>query len=297
MIGDVVARIVRSDGLQFTIGDGEWRIPNDGLENWANLPYEVQSIDMPTYDGGVIMGKRVASVDRSIRAIAADAKNNERLRETAISFFNPIYNYKVYITYMGRTRIAKGEQIGFKCSEGNIYQPVEINWSILCSNPYLQSNTETAKSFSSTMARLGFPFMSFIPVSQGSVEGCNVGFVASVYKQQDGIVLENDGDVPAGLRVVMMAQGSVVNPRVKIGDIYVSTNTRLHTGDRLVMDFTSMPPKVTLNGKNAMNILDKRSNILDMKLPVGSSDIECSAAENSERLAVEITYNQQYLGI
>ena len=40
-IGDVYARIVRSDGQEMTLGSGDWRIPKDGLENWANLAYSV----------------------------------------------------------------------------------------------------------------------------------------------------------------------------------------------------------------------------------------------------------------
>lgn len=297
MIGDVKARIVRSDGQELTLGDGEWRIPNNGLDNWANLPYSVSSVEVPSYDGAVVTSKRVASVDRSIIAEVYDTRDSERLRYEAIAFFNPKYSFEVHLTYMGRTRWCAGEQIGFKCSEHNIYERVRIEWTILCANPFLQSESDFGKDIAEVIPRLSFPFMSFLPVSEGSAEGCNVGFIASVRSFGQSVTLKNDGDVPSGMRVRIKANQRVLNPMLKIGDGFVRAIKLMEQGDVLELDLSGRPPKVTYNGENAMHLLDRNSSILDMVISPGDTVIEYDADDGEQFMSVSVYYNKQYLGI
>lgn len=295
--GDVIMRIVRSDGQELYLGDGDWRIPKSGLSNWANLPYDVTSQEVPSYDGSVITSKRVAAVDRSVSAIAENWRNNAALRAEVISFFNPKYSYNAHLTYQGRTRWCHGEQIGFKCSEGNIYEPVELTWTILCANPYLQSESNFGKDVAEVAPRLGFPFMSFLPVSQGSAEGCNVGFVASKRLFERSVKIENDGDVESGMRIKIRTSNMVVNPLVRIGDNYVRALVTMKENDVLDMDLTNKPPKVTFNGQNAMHLIDRNSSILSMYISPGDTVIEYDADDGEQYMSVTVYYNKQYLGI
>lgn len=294
MRGDVVARIVRSDGQEFALGVGDWLIPKDGLENWANLPYEVASVEIPSYDGAVVTGKRVSSVDRSISAIAANPKKNAELRARAIRFFNPKFAYEVHLTYQGRTRWCEGEQIGFRCSEGNIYEPVELDWSILCANPYLLSESDFGKDIAEVSPRLGFPFMSFLPPTG---EGHNKGFVAGKRQFSQTVEITNDGDVPSGMRFRIVAKGDVVNPQVRIGDGYVRAIKTMREGDSLELDLSSRPPRVLFNGQNGMNLIDRKSSILSMYIDPGETTIEYDADDGEQYMSVSVFYNKQYLGI
>ena len=183
-IGDVYARIVRSDGQEMTLGSGDWRIPKDGLENWANLAYSVSSVEIPSYDGALVTSKRVAATDRTIKAVVGNSRDNEALRARAIRFFNPKHSFKVYMTYMGRTRWCSGEQIGFRASEGNIYEPVEVEWTILCPNPYLLSVNDFGKDIAEIMPSFGFPFMSFLPESTAHVNRDSPVLEAGRYSQR-----------------------------------------------------------------------------------------------------------------
>nr|DAU21038.1 MAG TPA: tail protein [Caudoviricetes sp.] len=293
-IGDVYARIVRSDGQEMTLGDGAWRIPKDGLENWANLPYSVSSVEIPSYDGALVTSKRVASCDRTIKAVVGNSRDNEALRAQAIRFFNPKHSFKVYLTYMGRTRWCGGEQIGFKASEGNIYDPVEIEWTILCPNPYLLSVNDFGKDIAEIMPSFGFPFMSFLPQSTAHV---NKGFIVGTSLFAKTVDILNDGDVPSGMRATITATGDVLNPLLRIGNGTVRLITTMANGDVVALDASGRPPKITFNGANAMNLLDRNSSILDMMIDLGSTTVEFDADDGYQNMSVVIRYNKQYLGV
>lgn len=296
-VGDVKARFVRSDGREMTLGDGTWRIPNDGLENWANLPYDVSKVEIPSYDGALVTSKRVNSVDRSVRAVVASPSDNEKQRRLAISFFNPKHTFKCYLTYMGRTRWCEGELYGFKASEGNIGESVQVDITLLCPNPYLQSVEDFGKDIAETVPAFGFPFMSPLPVSDGSVNGMVSGFIVGRRVFQRVVEISNDGDVPSGMVVTIRCDGDIVNPMVKIGDGVVALKTSLIKDDVVILNASSRPPTIMLNGKNAMHLLDRKSNILDMVIGVGDTTIEYSADSGEQFMHVVVRYNKQYLGV
>lgn len=292
----VKARVVRDDGQEMSFGDNEWRIPNDGLENWATLPLEVSSTEIPSYDGGIITESRVKSQDRSITAVCRD-KKMDFWRSYALKFFLPGRDYEVHLTYKGRTRWAKGKLIGFKASEWNIYKPVEIVFTILCPNPYLQSEGNFGKDIAQVSPRFGFPFMSFLPVSEGSVAGFNKGFIVSKYEFDQEVNINNDGDVPSGIRAVVRAQGKVTNPRLDIGAGYIRILQTMQQGDELTLDATSRPPAVKLNGSNAMHLVDRESSILNMMVGVGETTISYDADDGYQNMSVAVYFNKQYTGV
>lgn len=297
MIGDVKARVVRSDGKEMTFGDGDWRIPNDGLENWANLPYSVSSVEIPSYDGALVTSKRVSSIDRTVTAECCAMGKSEALRAQAIEFFNPKFTYEIHMTYMGRTRWCEGELIGFKASEHNVHQKPVVTFTILCPNPYLFSEGDFGKDIAEVAGKFGFPFMSFLPRSEGSIEGVNTGFITSHHVFAKEVDISNDGDVPSGMRVRIQAKGDVKNPLVKIGEGYIRMLIGMVEGDEVYLDASSRPPTVTFNGKNAMHLLDRNSSILDMVIEVGDTTIEYDADDGDQNMSVAVFFNKQYLGV
>lgn len=295
-LGDVKARFVRSDGQEMTLGDGTWRIPNDGLENWANLSYQVSSVEIPSSDGALVTSKRVNSVDRSVTAVLSKPSENEEMRASAISFFNPKYSYDVYMTYMGRTRWCNGELIGFKASEGNIYEGVRLDITILCPNPFLQSVDDFGKDIAEVQPMFMFPFTSFLPPEEGEAD-YPVGFVVGQMEFAKQVEIRNDGDVPSGMIVEITCEGQVKNPSITVGNAKVRLDVTLNAGDKVVLDASGKPPKITLNGDNALQLLTKDSNILDMVISVGETVIEYEADDGEGYMHVIVRYNKQYLGI
>lgn len=288
----VKARVVRDDGQEMTFGDNGWKIPADGLENWATLPLSVSSTEIPSYDGGIITSDRVNMQDRSITAISR-ANNKDNLRERAISFFVKGHYYDVHLTYKGRTRWTKGKLIGFKASEGNIYKPVEIAFTILCPNPYLQSEDNFGRDIAQVSPRFGFPFMSLIEPQ----DGWNKGFIAGMYEFSQEVDIKNDGDVGSGIKAIIKAQGKIVNPRLDIGNGFIRIIDTLQQGDTITLDATTRPPAVLLNGDNAMHLVDRDSSILNMMVDVGDTTIRYDADDGYQNMSVSVYFNKQYMGV
>lgn len=295
-LGDVQARIVRSDGQEFIIGDGDWRILNEGLSNWANLPYSVYSAEIPSTDGAIITAKRVGSVDRTIIA-ECKGSDPDKLRADAIWFFNPKYSYEVHLTYRGRTRWCSGEQIGFMASEGNMYRRPQITWTILCPNPYLKSEDDFGEDIAEVVPMFAFPWYSALPPQDDSKAVVNEGAVVSSFKFARSIDITNDGDVASGMRIVVRALGNVTNPSVRLGDGWIRLKTTLEKGDVAVFDVTSQPPTVTINGENAMHLVDRESSILNLRIDVGDTTLEYDADDGYLNLSISVYWNKQYLGV
>lgn len=303
----VYLRIVRDDGKEFAIDNERWLVPNDGLENWAELPYSVSTEESAQYDGGVVTNRRVSVVDRSVTAELADWRENAKARAEVISFFSPKHEYEAHLTYQGRTRWCGGVQYAFKCSVGNVYEPCSFTWTILCPQPFLLSEDDYGKDIAAVEPKFGFPFMSALDrVGSGSELAHQRGFQAGVRVEGKTASLDNDGDLEAWPRFVITAGGQVVNPVVSVKtDItdtsysyaYIQIWTTLEAGDVLVVDTESRPPSVTVNGANANNLVDHLAEFTGMRLGLGTSKVSYSATEGDAFMSVYIYYRKRYLGI
>lgn len=295
MAQPVTVRIVRDDGEEFWIDNEKWMIPNDGLENWANLPHSVSVQENASYDGGIVTNQRVEAVDRTVEAELLSPEGNADARAEAIRFFSPRHTYDVHLTYQGRTRWCQGVQYAFKCETGNIYQPVAISWTVLCPMPYLLSEDNFGKDVALITAKFGFPYHSVVQSTPAGVY--KRGFVMGVYDFNRTVGIQNDGDVTTFPRVVIRADGTVENPRISIGDKFVRFVGTLRQGDELVIDFEQRPPRVTLNGQNAINKVDRASSFTSFQIEAGDTTFEYDADSGENVMSVSLYYWKRYLGI
>lgn len=295
----VYAKIERDDGAVFLIDNERWKIPNSGLEGWAELTHSVSTQENASYDGGVVTNQRVATTDRTITAELADAKDNAAARAEAISFFSPKHTYACHVTYQGRTRWAKGVQYGFKMSAGNIYQPCSFTWTLLCPMPYLMSESDFGEDIALVTPKFGFPYMSAIDrAGTAKVAPHQEGFQCGAYNYGLSITVLNDGDVETFPRVEIKARGQVKNPSIiKANTFYVKVITKLEEGDVLVIDFEDRPPQVRINGQNAMNLVDRSSSFSEMRFDVGSNVFSYDADIGENVMSVSLYYTKRYLGI
>lgn len=291
----VLLRIVRDDGLVFDIDNVVWMIPSDGLENWANLPHSVSVQENASYDGGVVTNKRIETVDRSVHAELANPADNAEKRLEAIHFFSPKHTYEAHLTYQGRTLWCAGEQYAFKCETGNIYQPVTFDWTILCPMPYLLSEDDFGKDVALINGKFGFPSHSVVQSTPSGVY--KRGFVMGVYDFSQTVDIANDGDVTTFPRIVIKADGVVENPKISIGDKFVRFVGTLQQGDELVIDFEKRPPRVELNGNNAMNNVDRSSSLTSFQIEPGDTTFTYDADSGENVMSVSLFYRKRYLGI
>lgn len=280
----VLVRLVRSDGREFTINDNHWKIPSKGLDGFGSFDNDISIVDNAIGDGGVVTSHRVSQKDRTITAISRNVHMAEILRDEVTSFFNPKMTYKVYLTYMGRTRWAEGRIEKFRLSTGNIYQPMELTVTLLFADPYLKSYEDFGKDVASITALAGFPYLC--TVERGSPTG--------VFNFASTVNLSNDGDVEAYCKVVLTANGEVTNPKIIINGHYVRMLDVMSAGDVIIMDFAANPPTVRKNGVNYVGRCDRTSEFDLMGLPVGESTLQYDADNGTNLLSVSVYYNKLY---
>lgn len=280
----VLVRFVRGDGREFTLNDNHWKIPSDGLEGFGSFSNDVSVVNNAIGDGGTIASYRMEQKDRTITARSRNIHLTEILRDEATSFFSPKMLYKVYLTYMGRTRWAEGVVEKFHLSTGNIHQFMTLTVTLLFADPYLKSYEDFGKDIASIAGHAGFPYLC--TVTQGSPTG--------VFNFASIVNLSNDGDVEAYCKVVITASGDVVNPKIIINGHYVRVLDRLVAGDVIIMDFAANPPTVRKNGVNHIGRCDRTSEFDQMGLLIGDSTLQYDADNGTNMLSVSVYYNKLY---
>lgn len=294
----VKIRIVRSDGAEFLMGYGtDWKVPSDGLENWANLSYTVDTSKNILTDGSSLVGKRIEETDRTMKA-SYHGSDPISDRGKAISFFNSRFTFRAFLSYMGRERFAEGELYGFKLSSGNIARPMELTFTLLCLNPYLMDPDGNDHALTDAAPMFGFPYVSHIRETLSDGSRNPVGSLASKLLFDEKNSIYNTGDVPCTFKAAFEFSGEVVNPTISKDDKHVTVMKTFAEGDSLVIDFTASPPTVTANGENVIQLCSRDSNFIGMEMQTGRNEFQYSC-ENAARslMSVKILFNKQYLGI
>ena len=280
----VLVRFVRDDGREFTLNDDNWKIPSNGLEGFGDFSNSVTIIDNGMGDGGVFSSRRVPQKDRTISAKSRNKHLAEVLRAEATSFFGPKRMYKVYLTYMGRTRWAEGAIEKFDISTNNIHQDMVLTVTLLFADPYLKSYEDFGQDIASVSGMAGFPYLCTI--AQGSPTG--------VFNYATMVNISNDGDVEAYCKVVFRARGEVTNPKLIINGHYVRVVDQMQDGDVIIMDFAASPPTVRKNGVNFIGRCDRTSEFDKMVLAVGDSTLQYDADHGTNVLSVSVYFNKLY---
>lgn len=280
----VIIRLVRDDNVEFILGTGgDFRIPSDGLDGFGSLDNDITMNSNAFGDGSQKAGERLGHKDRTVKAIVRDIRKNVVLRQQALNFFKFKHNFKLYVTYMGITRWCEGSLHKLQVSEGNIYEPVTIQFTILSESPYLKSVDNFGKDIAEIIPMIGFPYIN---TSKGMPTG--------IYNFEKEVNICNDGDVDTFCKAVFTANGDVVNPKLLVNGKFVRIKTNMVKDDVVVMDFTTPKPKITKNGMNIMGATDRTSDLSEMQLNVGDNVIGYSADDGDSSMEVSIFYNKLY---
>lgn len=303
--------VIRDDGRgdlnpTFVVGEGPWRILNEGLDGFDGLDHDLATQDYAQYDGGWLTGERVAAKDRTLTAVAVG--DPAALRSEAERFFVSGREYEVHVEASGRRRFCRARHYGFHMATDNARRSQTIEWTFLALDPYWLGEDERRFDVAEAVGAFGFPFMSLesawkLP-TDGSVEtevDCIVeGFVASVLEHE--IAMENNGSGTAYPRFDMVASGEVVNPSISIVDSSGSevcvfgVELTMKAGDELVFDFSSRPTSITLNGENVSNKAVPGSTLASGIAP-GDFTLVWSADSGDAALSVRPTIRERFEAI
>ena len=279
----VIARIVRDDGKEFLIDETSWgALKIDGI---AAFEYEIFSEKKAVGDGNIITGRRVPARDLQITANVMNTAQNDILRSDAVSFFNPKYSYKVYVSYMGTSHWISGELAGFKCEAQYIWNPQEITVTFLCADPYWNSLDDFGQDIASETARWGFPYM----------DNPTYGVLVSTYNFSREVVFDYDGDVPGYFTAELTADDAVVNPKVIKDGVYIRILDTMQKNDKIIIDFEHA--RVTKNGANILSKIDRSSSFTKIQMYPGMNRISYEADSGDNNLHVILRYYKKYLGV
>ena len=285
--------VIRDDGKEFHINtnDSDWRIPSDGLDGFGNYSNSVSTVANVVGDGDIVSNARLGSKDRTIKFIADDKRDSEALRNAVTAFFTPKYAFKVYLSYMGRTRWFEGIIHKFDAPSGNIHKKVTARVTFLSPNPYLKSYDDFGEDIASVSGRIAFPYLCSVDNNYPKIIK---GITGGVFNFAQEITLNNDGDVDTYCRCIMRAKGEVEDPVLFINGNYVKILDTLQSGDVIEMDFAAQPPTVKKNGVNFIGHCDRTSAFDEMILTRGDSRVSFSARNGTNLLQVSIYYNKLY---
>lgn len=295
MDSNVSIKLVRiSDNAEFIIDNTVWVIPSDGLDGFGDSEATVNEDSLLYHDGTVLMSTKMEAKDRTVKCYAMDVSTNENLRDMALKFFHVKEEYKLIIKYMGHERWCKGIITHAKLSEGNIYRPVELMFNLHCFSPYFYSIKDYGQGILGLEPMNAFPYHS---VAEWNGHPCGM------YDNAREIVINNTGDVDVGPRFVIEFLSDYYNTiSIEIWNgsytyysHYFDHGDKFHKGDILDFDFSTVPPKITKNGKNDMKHSLTPGNILDVKFKKGKNTISISSSETVRNVVrATLYYNECY---
>lgn len=274
----------RSDGREFAIDGSTFDLLEiDGI---GSAKVEIFTEKRAVGDGDIVTSKRVAARTINIKAKNRLGRLNEQLRKVAGAFFNPRYTFDVIVQYMGVTRTASGCEIkAIDMPTKNVHAPLRLNLTMYCPDAYLLGEGLSGQNINSVSNGFGFPFVSLV----------DVGFNYSVFDFASNISIENDGDSPTYIRAVFTSRGAVQNPKLIKDDSFVRVLTTIDVGD--VLEIDTEHNTVTLNGENAIVLVDKLSSFSGMTLDIGDNTIGFAADSSDNLLDVSVYFAKRYQGV
>lgn len=283
----VSARFVRSDAAELLADGTDWMLTPGTVDGVCKPVFDLYTEDNASIDGSTVTGKRVAARDLTLSCSSMRVANNTILRARASSFFNPKYSYKIHLTYQGRTRWISAELAGVDIPTDMVCVPQTFTVTFLAVNPYWQSVDDFGQDIAAITPRWGFPYM----------DHPTIGVLVDLANFARKVVFDYDGDVPAYPTVTITADDEVINPKIVKDGYFVRLIDTLHKGDIVLISTNPRAIRITKNGENVLNKVDRASNFTGMQMQPGTNTVSYEADYGDNSLHVVLRYNKQYLGV
>ena len=250
--------------------------------------YTLSLEDNAQLDGATIAGKKVEPRPITIKAEYRKTDKEDKIRQKIIRFFNPKKSGELTVTFGNITRKIGYEIEGSpQIEERNIFRALRFSVNLLCPAPYFQDVETFAKNMAGVREVLAFPLV-FPPR----------GLVTSYREMQQVAVFNNKGDKAIGLNVLFEAKGGgVTNPvlyNLSTGE-FLRVEIEMNKGDKLTICTIPGKKRVELNGKNAIQYIDRNSRFF--AIAEGETLLKYDADEGRQNLDVYPRYTPEYLGV
>lgn len=139
-IGAVSVSLYQNGDEVFTFDEPSFKIKE--LDGFRRQNFDVRSQEFGIIDGGSIIGSRVKTIERTVTVHflgGVSAKDDvARGLQGSLSLTSEV---TLELKYFDATYKCTGRFSRFEMSEGNLYEPLEIKFSIMCGDPYLTVGT------------------------------------------------------------------------------------------------------------------------------------------------------------
>ena len=213
---DAVGVSLRQNGDEvFAFDEPSFKIKE--LDGFRRQNFDVRSQEFGIIDGGSIIGSRVKTIERTVTVHflgTVSAKDDvARGLQDSLSLTSEV---TLELKYFGATYKCTGRFSRFEMSEGNLYEPLEIKFSIMCGDPYLTVGTQELEwteashvvENASKVATL--PGYMIVSATAGTQDSGNVRLIEVDRFGNDGRVV-NIG-IPGGSNIRGMAFMWTYNP-------------------------------------------------------------------------------------
>ena len=259
------------------------------IEGIDTSELNINSSDNATYDGGVMLSKRITKRPISI-SVDYQGRDLARKRQELIKFFNLKSEGVLIVEYGEIKRAIKYHIEKFSLPLENIYQGITFNIDLICLEPFFKNINESRVDISNWLGKFTFPL---VLKEEGIILGLKEpNLMANII---------NDGDVDTGLKIVLTANSECNSPRVvnAVTGEYIEVNIDLIAGDKLIIN-TNQGVKSIKRERNGVEtsvlaFLNIESTFL--KARVGNNIFTYTARSNPEAISINFYYNLQYLGI
>ena len=236
---------------------------------------------------GAIYNSSVVN-ERNIVITLYISGNIERNRQRLYSIFKTKELCRIYFKNQYRSVYIDGYVESFEATIFDKQQKVQI--SILCPSPYFVNVNQHEYDFSWTASGIQFPIS--IPA-----EGIEFGTIENI----SSVNVINNGDVDTGVKIVITARGTVLNPTI----INTQTNERMkinysmQAGDTITITTYRGEKHIRLthNGvtTNILRALDTTSTWF--KVYVGDNPFAYESSTGGGNLDIKFIFSELYEGV
>lgn len=260
--------------------------------------------DLALLDGSGYDGTKIKSRPIHIEASFRSTVSNARYRDRLIRLFNPKNTTTLVVTSFGVTRKIDCLIEGWALSSvRNNDNRIRFVVDFLATDPYMKSMDDFGRDMATVVPLFAFPWRVLeskdpdIMDYPAEARGMLLGGMTMGYKLVSlGLPLLNDGDVSCGIRARITASGAVTNPKItnSAGE-YIRIVTPMANGDELIVDTEPRKQRITLNGVNIFNRIDRTSTLFQMH--PGENYLGYTADSGQANLSVYLYFTPKYLGV
>ncbi|MBQ7983378.1 MAG: phage tail family protein [Clostridia bacterium] len=278
--------------------DTPYQLLSSGFSGGEGAEAVLSLLEHAQLDGSAVVSRRVAGRALTLLFEIADYANRETYRTALLSFFRPGADG---ILTVKRTCGGSTAERSIGCTlsgcvtmtQETLSSYIRVRVPLYCADPYFSSETDVL-----SLKKTSEPLLTF-PLTVTEDSGATAGMVSV----GDTILLDNDGDVPAGFHLQLTASDRdsenacvIINPTLTRAEdgAFIRILTTLNHGDTLTVSTFPGAKYVLKNGGTCL-LFDRESTFFP--LLCGRNTLCLSADASNGNLEAELSYRMRWFGV